>query len=152
MTCACLSIYLSMPGLQNGLLLQEPHRPREAPDEERRGDPRHRVGRVSGGQRAGVAKPLQVHDAEAAEGADPVAHLAQQLPEGQRARALPQRGRQPQDQNDGARDFFCLCAGLPSCDHIWKIVDLDLALTVCFVSSVDEVFTAGHQHRHADQD
>lgn len=90
------------PGLQNGLLLQEPHHPREAADEERRGDSRHRVGRVPGGRGAGGAKPLQVHDAEAAEGEDPVAHLPQQLPEGQRSRALPQRGRQPQDQDNGA--------------------------------------------------
>lgn len=96
----CVCVWF--PGLQNGLLLQEPHRPRETPDQERRGDSRHRVGRVPRGRRAGGAKPLQVHDAEAAEGEDPVAHLAQQLPKGQRSRALPQRGRQPQDQDHGA--------------------------------------------------
>lgn len=93
-------------GIQNRLHLQTPHRPRKAPQHQRRGDPCHGVRRVTGGRRAGSAKPLQVHGAEAAKRKDPVAQLPQQLLEGQCSRTFAQRGGQPPDQDHGALIFM----------------------------------------------
>lgn len=105
--CPNVSSSLCDPtGIQNGLLSQEPHRAGKASLQERRGDPRDRVRRDTGGQRVGSAEPLQVDGPEAAEREDPVAELAQQLLEGQRARAFTQWGYQPQDQNHSVLNFY----------------------------------------------